>query len=359
MALSIFLKCDRRKNGLALIVKYGSLGDIVILMHVLRYFNDDRLWKNVKFAIPIKFHRLFKHYFPHAKCIELPVLREGVFKAIVYYFKIILAAKYNRVMLLGGSRSPVEEDLFAACSSPSVLTSNWGDMTKSNKFLRAFNSRLYSNCNETACYHEFDIIYEQISNFVDPLQRQEEPAPLIHTRFRHSDIKKILLFCGASDKKRSIDEAGIYNICIELIRLFPDANVILCGAEFELNYFDDFIFKKLNALHVKMDFNIGSFEELFKKIDDADLVVCNDSAPLHISKFLNKNSITICGEGHLSRFAQYSKKTEVVSAGLDCKNCSWKCRHALSVSGRYKCVSLFEKITLKETNIESGIVIRR
>lgn len=355
----MLLMFDRRKNGLSLIVKYGRLGDIVILMHVLSYFNDDALWENFTFAIPRKFHLLFNHYFPHAKCIDLPVLREGFFKAIEYYYKIALAPKYNRVMILGGSRSPVEEDLFAACSSPSEVSSNWGDVTKSNKFLRALNSRLYRNCEKTECYHEFDIISEQISTFVNPVQRKEELTQLTHSGIRHSDVKKILFFCGASDKKRSIDEAGIYNICIELIRFFPHANVTLCGSEFELNYYNNIIFRKLHDLGVDTDFNSGSFDELFKKIDDADLVVCNDSAPLHISKFFNKNLITICGEGHLSRFAQYGKKTEVVSAGLDCKNCAWKCRYPLSVTGRFRCLSLFDNITLKETNIESGNGVSR
>lgn len=359
MTLSMLLMFDRRKNGLSLIVKYGRLGDIVILMHVLSYFNDDSLWENVTFAIPKKFHTLFNHYFPNAKCIDLPALREGYLKAIEYYYSLALAPKYNRVMILGGSRSPVEEDLFAACSTPSEVSSNWGDVTKSNKFLRALNSRLYKYCHKTEYYHEFDVIYEQMSTFVSPVHREEELTQLNDSGISHSDVKKILFFCGASDKKRSIDEAGIYNICIELIRFFPDANVTLCGAEFELNHYNNIIFRKLDDLRVKTDFNSGSFEELFKKIDDADLVVCNDSAPLHISKFLNKNLITICGEGHLGRFAQYSKETGVVSAGLDCKNCAWKCRYPLSVTGRFKCLSLFDNITLKEINIESGDGIHR
>ncbi len=86
--------------------------------------------------------------------------------------------------------------------------------------------------------------------------------------------------------------------------------------------------------------------QLTELIRHAQLVVSNDSSPVHIAAAVGTASVCILGGGHFGRFLPYS--TERIAATtipsisyvvMECFNCNWRCKYQLGVTESVPCIS--------------------
>lgn len=144
---------------------------------------------------------------------------------------------------------------------------------------------------------------------------------------------------------RLLDESGISENEI-LIALFPGAlhetkrypienldklinitppdckfKYILLGSKSEKNL-TEYLGKKHPNLAVDMG-GLFSLEELLVVIDRVDIVISNDSGPMHIAAALRKNQIALFGSTHSSLgFAPQNPKAILLELNLNCQPCS-------------------------------------
>jgi ADP-heptose:LPS heptosyltransferase len=86
--------------------------------------------------------------------------------------------------------------------------------------------------------------------------------------------------------------------------------------------------------------------ELIEIIRGADLLISNDSAPVHIAAATRTPSVCVLGGGHFERFLPYApehlrSKQEplIASHKMDCYGCRWKCIYNLATNQPVPCIS--------------------
>ena len=79
-------------------------------------------------------------------------------------------------------------------------------------------------------------------------------------------------------------------------------------------------------------------KDLENTITSSDIIVTNDSAPMHIARLYGLPMVVMSGQGHISRFIgdkNYGFKQ------LDCANCNWRCIFNQIVE-KFPCVEILE-----------------
>jgi ADP-heptose:LPS heptosyltransferase len=122
----------------------------------------------------------------------------------------------------------------------------------------------------------------------------------------------LVLICGGS---------GDQSVCSELFRIVDSPKTInLCGKT--------------------------TLIELTEIIRQAQLVLTNDSAPVHISAATGTPSVCILGGGHFGRFLPYSPERRtslvyphVILDQMACYGCQWQCIYAFQDKGVVPCIA--------------------
>jgi len=121
--------------------------------------------------------------------------------------------------------------------------------------------------------------------------------------------------------------------------------IVLCGSS------DDFLLcehisKGLPANCVRNLAGKTTLTEYVEIIRSATLLVCNDSAPVHIAAATHTPSVCILGGGHFGRFLPYTPEVPlassqaplVVTNRMECFGCKWICTIAPSADAAVPCV---------------------
>jgi len=158
---------------------------------------------------------------------------------------------------------------------------------------------------------------------------QELPSPCLYavgknpdselfTQLRQTGKKIIALFPGAAHQTKMypVSKWG------EVIQNSPnDCHYILLGGRNE-----DYIASVLKHSYPQKCENrcgVASLKELVSVIDECDLVLSNDSGPMHIAAALAKAQICIFGSTHPRLgFKPLNKNAVILCADLDCQPCS-------------------------------------
>ena len=79
-------------------------------------------------------------------------------------------------------------------------------------------------------------------------------------------------------------------------------------------------------------------------IGNANLVITNDSGPLHLSIAHNVPVLCALGGGQFKQFAPYpnnlsSRNTVFVYKDMKCFNCDWHCHYKKGMAEPFKCVN--------------------
>ncbi len=119
---------------------------------------------------------------------------------------------------------------------------------------------------------------------------------------------------------------------------------VICGAKEDGNLYRCF----LNGMNVPTEDWVGktSLEELAAILDDARLVISNDTSAVHIAAAEATHTICILGGGHYGRFMPYIVECEPrtpipvsVTHKMDCFECNWHCIYELTKGAAVPCIA--------------------
>jgi hypothetical protein len=106
--------------------------------------------------------------------------------------------------------------------------------------------------------------------------------------------------------------------------------------------------RKLSGVPFETRVADTSLRQFVDLVAASDLTVCNESAAYHIARAYGRKVVCLLGGGHYGTFVPYpaslpGQKTTTdafkdVSIRLSCFGCNWRCVHARSANGAYKCV---------------------
>lgn len=137
-------------------------------------------------------------------------------------------------------------------------------------------------------------------------------------KLKYNDKQLIGIFPGALHKTK---QYPIEQTAKVINNLSDSFRCILLGSSNELP-----LSEKLASLSNKEVTNLCgklSISELISAINSMDIILSNDSGPMHIAAALRKKQIAIFGATHPKLgFAPMNKQAIVISADLDCQPCS-------------------------------------
>lgn len=333
-----------------LIVKYGNLGDIYIMLSQMKKFDLDNMDGGVTIGVPQAYYQLVQEYFPNNKIISLPNMRSP---RLINFFELIIELmklKFGTLIVLGGSSSPIEEDLCATITVANHKIRSKPDTSKGNALTRLVGYLFYD---ETTVYDSFleeEIIKRQLEKFFDAKVDDNSGAEFIEDA--QNTCKTIVVFPGASSMKRRWNVATLKSIIVEIKKIDALSTILVIGTRVDgLTYIEA---KKGSALSNDAIFQFGklSIDDLEKAISGADLVISNDSAPMHIAKLFSKPLIVYSGQGHLKRFVD---ETRFNFTKIGCANCNWDCKFPMQ-NDRFLCV---EQLNTREMLYEFRELLSR
>ena len=123
-----------------------------------------------------------------------------------------------------------------------------------------------------------------------------------------SEKAYIIINPNASDLRveRRWPQANVVNLIERLAKANPEKNIFLIGGKGEEDWVKG-IYNKLNKEFLQHVFNttgLFTLSELFALIDGSDLVVSNDTGPMHISFALGRPTISLFGPASPSQYGQ-------------------------------------------------------
>ena len=126
------------------------------------------------------------------------------------------------------------------------------------------------------------------------------------------------IFPGALHKTKQYPLQQLAKVILNSAEIFQ---FVLLGSNNEKSLAETLInLSKSNVLNFCGKFSI---DELISVINSLDIIITNDSGPMHIAAALKKKQIAIFGATHpILGFAPHNEKAIIIKADLDCQPCS-------------------------------------
>lgn len=318
------LSSNTNMDGI-LLVKYGRLGDIYILMNALRNVNLG----DVKVALPKTYHVLFNKHFPELRLLPLYGVRDWHSQEFCSWLTMLCKRKFSKVLILGGSRSPLEEDFIAALQIGKQNTAVCTDTTKIPRIFGPISDSFYDSIFKKQSELEFDIIHGHLKQ--EGMVHAPDP-----NKFDRPGTDKYVLVCpGASDYRRSWSLTYLNEL---LKNLLSESETTICVVGSEA---DGELFRGIENIYhqnkkIKFQFKNLILTQLDELVSRAFKVITNDSATLHMAVFHDVEYEVHSGFGHYERFCNYKKITP--EDILSCANCNWSCRYTMRTGEKFPCV---------------------
>tara|TARA_A100001015_G_scaffold261341_1_gene306784 strand:- start:1170 stop:2318 length:1149 start_codon:yes stop_codon:yes gene_type:complete len=313
-----------------LIVKYGNLGDCYILIQQLRKLDEKYLIKTVEIAVSETYIPLLKSKFPKIRIHPLPDLRTQSLKRFFECFSQLKKRNYKRLLLTGGSLSPLREDLLTVFLNAEENIRTYPDLSMGNRITRHISDTFYNTQFYTSLKDERDIINEQLQSAF-PNASWKDIGGLAKTKMY--DSQTISIYPGASNQLRQWTPDTLANVISLVLETHPNTKILVAGSKSEGPLYGELLTKFADE-KIKFKFDNINMLNLEHDISQASLVIANDSAPLHIARYLGINTIVYSGQGHVDRFigtGEFKLKL------LKCANCNWRCNLPM-IKRKYACV---------------------
>ncbi len=138
-------------------------------------------------------------------------------------------------------------------------------------------------------------------------------------------------------------------------------HVLLCGGKDDWSVCET-ISNRLNndrVANLAGDTSLVEFIELIRK---AQLVICNDSSPVHIAAAVGTMSVCILGGGHFGRFLPYKPERRLTAhspitlwSEMGCFGCNWRCQFQVTNKSSVPCIA---NITLDAVLTASELILQ-
>ncbi|OQY39400.1 MAG: hypothetical protein B6226_01980 [Candidatus Cloacimonetes bacterium 4572_65] len=300
-----------------LIIRFSSLGDIILTESVIR---------------------TLKKAFPHA---EIDYLTKPPFKPLIEKFFPInnVYTEYNNLaglLDLKKSRYDIVLDLHDKLNSTLAKLVINGKKSITYKKKRLLRERIVAHKTTTKIDSTVDLYGSVLDKLKIPFLNKNPQIEVTKksSLLPNKNSVNVVLFPGATHNTKRLPTSKF----IDFIKRSSNSNTnfYLMGsnAEKELtreikSHFSD------NVLDVAGKFNLV---ELIEAIDEGDVLITNDSGPMHIGAALGKPQIAFFGSTNLSLgFRPLNNNAKVISLNLACSPCTL---HGEKVcpKGHFKCL---------------------
>lgn len=167
-------------------------------------------------------------------------------------------------------------------------------------------------------------------------------AQMIRDGSSPSSNKYVVVCLGASffGKIWSLDQ---FAKVIDWILSNTSCDIVFVGAKNERYLVEDLVLTSSNVKgRCRNLVGDNSLVETFSLISNADLVLGNDSAVVHIAALLHVPAVCIAGGGHFGRFIPYPPTVYgpvIINEYMYCYNCNWSCVNPDYIKGQcFPCV---------------------
>lgn len=156
-----------------------------------------------------------------------------------------------------------------------------------------------------------------------------------------------VIFPGASSPIKKWNESNFSELCNYIYERTKWTG-ILCGSRADVTISDNIVRKskaKLISLTGKTN-----LQEFLTVLENAKLVITNDTSCTHMAASVNATTLCILGGGHFGRFLPFpqyeNRKTpKCIYYQMDCFNCNWNCKFQLAKFEEAPCI---KNISLKQ-----------
>ena len=174
-------------------------------------------------------------------------------------------------------------------------------------------------------------------------------TPVIHQKITLPDDLRfntpyVVIAPGASWRSKMWPVEHFADLIKHLVLKF-DGRIILCGGPSDRDACAE-IKRLVFPIALKDLACRTSLPELLEVIRHAELLITNDSAPVHLAAAVSTPSICILGGGHFGRFLPYATENQptsptpvIATYEMDCYNCRWHCRFDIADGQAAPCIA--------------------
>lgn len=226
-----------------------------------------------------------------------------------YGFEVAIESTYSREHLFG-------DTIIAVSNAPTKIGSLGEPIPKINYKRKLVTNKFYTSLIDTGTENMFE--FYRNKKFFEKLliQAMTITKPIISDKLRDSGeiqsqlgiADKFILICtGASQKVRRWSSSNYFDLIISLTTYYTGSIVITGTPDETLSQTESQVPIKSNPKIVNL---IGktTLLDLVKLISAAEIVITQDSAPIHIAAAFEKNAVCLSNGFHYGRFVPYPPK---------------------------------------------------
>lgn len=330
----LIIGAHKTTHGGTAIVRIGGIGDMILSIPLL---HDIKVANGPVTLICSSEHKYMEEIFPY--CADYFIFYDdNKFRKNIFYRRKILRCVadqgFHQIIQSGISRQQGGADVIC-----------WAARAKKTI---GFYPRPWHTCEKNISNSWFDTLidgeYGQ-KHELDRLSVLASPCHNYGTYMTASQEKKdaitrsgyAVISVGASTSVREWDIVNFIEVAKEIqkIGLLP----VFVGTEKDK--------ARLDKCHI--DFNhknlVGNLttKEYIELLKNSDLIVCNESSPMHIGAFFGRYTIAIVSGGEFNNYCKYPKnasnKLLVIHAqDTHCFNCGWRCCYKNSDDKPFPCL---------------------
>lgn len=327
--LAVLLVRVKKTDGVC-VVRTGGLGDIVLLIPLLRSLRDSR----TTLILPSRHSSLefiLKNYVDTLVYVDERKFRKNVLYRI-RLLREVRGVSYSLLIHAGISRQQGDSDTICWAVSAKAKT--------------AFESRSKLDCESLISDAWFIRLIDAQYGVLHELDRLKIVADLygdmslynFHRKIRKVESSYLLFSIDASTPVR---EWGVINFKILALMLWKKLglNIIFYSSNNREEELNDII----NGVSLRYIWGTP-LQEFCDYISNATLLICNESGPMHLGVFFSVPTVAIVSGGDYSSYchypADYFDRLLIVSQNdKSCFNCLWSCKFKKMDSQPFPCLS--------------------
>lgn len=298
------------KSNRTILLKTDAIGDYIIARNLMNYYiqhpknkaADFYLIANSKLKTLIE--KTDKDYYKEVIYYDNAIAKK--FKTLYKFYFRVKKVKSNQVILPVFSPTNQMDEMVAISGANQKITLK-GD--KENKVMGKEVDVNYTSLidvddiNKSKLTHEFSkmkTFFETLLN--EPISIK---APVLPKKEANSKFNRIVICPGSAGAYKIWHPKNYAELISRLKQTYPSLCIdIICGPGEE--YLGEEI-KKHTKGYDKIK-NIYDISELCSEIEKCDLLISNDSAPIHIAVALNVFSICVFNGSRYGRFVPYPEE---------------------------------------------------
>lgn len=301
-----------------LIVKTDAIGDYLLFRNFLQEIRNSTTFRG--FKIVYCGNEIYKDlaqeidaaivdefiWMDRGKFVGNASYRSDFLKQIAsMQFHTVINAIYSRVFLV--------DDLITCYANAEYKIGHQGDNSNDYRILKFISNNWYTQLINSAS--ESILEFYRNKKFIEVITSSKLQTklalPLINQK---TQTQTIIIFPGAGEKQKQWSPDYFAQVIIA-INAYAKCEFIICGSQADAQL-GDYIINKCNSdLKIKNACGQTSLVQLIQFVQNARLLISNDSSAVHIAACMNTPTICIANGRHFGRFLPYPQQ---ISKSITC-----------------------------------------